>query len=98
MSEQSAGRALGGTLLDVVDLQVRYGAITAIKGISFTVRGGEIVALIGASGAGTATPQKTVSGRLPPAAGSIPFDVQRIDGTPPPHLIELGICHVPEGR
>jgi branched-chain amino acid transport system ATP-binding protein len=98
MSEQNAGRALGGTLLDVEDLQVRYGAITAIKGISFTVRDGEIVALLGANGAGKTTTQKTVSGMLRPAAGSITFDGQRIDGIPPHHLIELGICHVPEGR
>jgi branched-chain amino acid transport system ATP-binding protein len=98
MSEQSADRALGGTLLDVVDLQVRYGAITAIKGISFTVREGEIVALLGANGAGKTTTQKTVSGMLRPAAGSITFDGERIDGIPPHHLIELGICHVPEGR
>ena len=98
MSEQSAGRVLGDTLLDVVDLQVRYGAITAIKGISFNVREREIVALLGANGAGKTTTQKTVSGMMRPAAGSITFDGQRIDGIPPHHLIELGICHVPEGR
>jgi branched-chain amino acid transport system ATP-binding protein len=98
MSEQNAGRALGGTLLEVVDLQVRYGAITAIKGISFSVREGEIVALLGANGAGKTTTQKTVSGMLRPVAGSITFDGERIDGIPPHHLIELGICHVPEGR
>jgi branched-chain amino acid transport system ATP-binding protein len=98
MSEPTAGRALGETLLDVVDLQVRYGAITAIKGISFSVREREIVALLGANGAGKTTTQKTVSGMLRPAAGSITYDGQRIDGIPPHHLIELGICHVPEGR
>jgi len=98
MTEQNAGRALGGTLLDVVDLEVRYGAIAAIKGISFSVREGEIVALLGANGAGKTTTQKTVSGMLRPAAGSISYDGQRIDGIPPHHLIELGICHVPEGR
>jgi branched-chain amino acid transport system ATP-binding protein len=98
MTEQNAGRALGGTLLDVADLQVRYGAITAIKGISFSVREGEIVALLGANGAGKTTTQKTVSGMLRPAGGSITYDGQRIDGIPPHHLIELGICHVPEGR
>jgi branched-chain amino acid transport system ATP-binding protein len=98
MSEQTAGRVLGPTLLDVVDLQVRYGAITAIKGISFSVREREIVALLGANGAGKTTTQKTVSGMLRPAAGSITYDGQRIDGIPPHHLIELGICHVPEGR
>jgi branched-chain amino acid transport system ATP-binding protein len=98
MSEQTDGRVLGDTLLDVVDLQVRYGAITAIKGISFSVREREIVALLGANGAGKTTTQKTVSGMLRPAAGSITYDGQRIDGIPPHHLIELGICHVPEGR
>jgi branched-chain amino acid transport system ATP-binding protein len=97
MSDAAPGRA-GGVLLDVVDLQVKYGAITAIKGISFNVREGEIVALLGANGAGKTTTQKTVSGMLRPAAGSISFDGRRIDGIPPHHLIELGICHVPEGR
>ncbi|MCU1670621.1 MAG: transporter ATP-binding protein [Blastococcus sp.] len=85
-------------LLDVVDLEVRYGAITAIKGISFHVDEGEIVALLGANGAGKTTTQKTVSGMLRPAAGSITFDGHRIDGIPPHELINLGVCHVPEGR
>jgi branched-chain amino acid transport system ATP-binding protein len=97
MSAAAAG-GTAGVLLDVVDLQVKYGAITAIKGISFNVREGEIVALLGANGAGKTTTQKTVSGMLRPAAGSISFDGRRIDGIPPHHLIELGICHVPEGR
>jgi branched-chain amino acid transport system ATP-binding protein len=96
MSEQAQGSA--DVLLDVVDLQVRYGAIAAIKGISFHVNRGEIVALLGANGAGKTTTQKTVSGMLRPAAGSITFDGRRIDGIPPHQLIELGICHVPEGR
>jgi branched-chain amino acid transport system ATP-binding protein len=91
-------RVLGDVLLDVVDLQVRYGAITAIKGISFSVREGEIVALLGANGAGKTTTQKTVSGMLRPAYGSITFAGERIDGIPPHHLIDRGICHVPEGR
>jgi branched-chain amino acid transport system ATP-binding protein len=98
MSEQTGGRVAGDVLLDVADLQVRYGAITAIKGISFHVKEGEIVALLGANGAGKTTTQKTVSGMLRPAAGSITFDGQRIDGIPPHQLINVGICHVPEGR
>ena len=97
MSAAAAGGS-AGVLLDVVDLQVKYGAITAIKGISFHVNDGEIVALLGANGAGKTTTQKTVSGMLRPSAGSISFDGRRIDGIPPHHLIELGICHVPEGR
>jgi len=85
-------------LLEVSDLVVRYGAIAAIKGISFSVGEGEIVALLGANGAGKTTTQKTISGMLRPASGTITFDGQRIDGIPAHKLIELGICHVPEGR
>jgi branched-chain amino acid transport system ATP-binding protein len=98
MTAATPGRAVGDVLLEVVDLQVKYGAITAIKGISFDVREGEIVALLGANGAGKTTTQRTVSGMLRPAAGSITFDGRPIHGIPPHHLIELGICHVPEGR
>jgi branched-chain amino acid transport system ATP-binding protein len=86
------------TLLSVDGIQVRYGAIAALKGISFTVREGEIVALLGANGAGKTTTQKTVSGMLRPVAGSITFGGKRIDGIPAHELIQLGICHVPEGR
>ena len=85
-------------LLEVADLDVRYGAIRALKGISFSVGEGEIVALLGANGAGKTTTQKTVSGMLHPAAASITFDGRRIDGIPAHRLIGLGICHVPEGR
>ena len=85
-------------LLRVEELEVRYGAIKAIKGISFEVHEGEIVALLGANGAGKTTTQKTVSGMLRPSRGSITFDGQRIDGVPAHELISLGICHVPEGR
>jgi len=96
--QPAATRQLGDVLLDVVDLEVKYGAITAIKGISFDLREGEIVALLGANGAGKTTTQKTISGMLSPASGSITFAGQRIDGIPPHQLINLGVCHVPEGR
>jgi branched-chain amino acid transport system ATP-binding protein len=86
------------SLLRVDGIQVRYGAIVALKGISFEVGEGEIVALLGANGAGKTTTQKTVSGMLRPAAGSITYDGERIDGIPAHDLIRLGICHVPEGR
>jgi branched-chain amino acid transport system ATP-binding protein len=86
------------SLLDVADLEVSYGAIKAIKGISFHVDQGEIVALLGANGAGKTTTQKTISGMLRPSAGTIRFEGQRIDGIPAHRLIALGICHVPEGR
>jgi branched-chain amino acid transport system ATP-binding protein len=85
-------------MLEVVDLEVRYGAIRAIKGISFHVSEGEIVALLGANGAGKTTTQKTISGMLRPSAGRITFLGQRIDGVPAHELIRLGICHAPEGR
>jgi branched-chain amino acid transport system ATP-binding protein len=77
---------------------VRYGAIRAIKGISFHVSEGEIVALLGANGAGKTTTQKTISGMLRPSAGRITFLGQRIDSVPAHELIRLGICHAPEGR
>jgi len=85
-------------MLEVLDLEVRYGAIRAIKGITFHVGEGEIVALLGANGAGKTTTQKTISGMLRPSAGRINFLGQRIDGVPAHELIRLGICHVPEGR
>jgi len=88
----------GTRLLDVVDVEVRYGAIRALKGVSFHADEGEIVALLGANGAGKSTTQKTVSGLLSPVAGTITFDGQQIDGYPAHELVELGICHVPEGR
>jgi branched-chain amino acid transport system ATP-binding protein len=85
-------------ILQVNDIEVRYGAIRALKGISFEVNAGEVVALLGANGAGKTTTQKTVSGMLRPAKGSIVFDGERIDGIPAHDLIRRGICHVPEGR
>jgi branched-chain amino acid transport system ATP-binding protein len=85
-------------LLEVDSIEVRYGAIAALKGISFEVRAGEIVALLGANGAGKTTTQKTISGMMRPVSGSISFAGRRIDGIPAHELIGLGICHVPEGR
>jgi len=89
---------MSAPLLEVADIEVRYGNIRALKGVSFHVGSGEIVELLGANGAGKTTTQKTVSGMLRPAFGSITFDGQRIDGVPAHELIRLGICHVPEGR
>ena len=89
---------MSDVLLQVEDIEVRYGAIRALKGVSFEVNEGEVVALLGANGAGKTTTQKTVSGMLRPASGEILFDGERIDGIPAHHLISMGICHVPEGR
>jgi branched-chain amino acid transport system ATP-binding protein len=85
-------------MLEVDDIEVRYGAIRALKGVSFQVGTGEVVALLGANGAGKTTTQKTVSGMLRPVKGSVTFVGRRIDGIPAHDLIRLGICHVPEGR
>jgi branched-chain amino acid transport system ATP-binding protein len=85
-------------LLEVEDIEVRYGAIAALKGVSFRVREGEIVALLGANGAGKTTTQQTVSGLLRPARGQIRYRGERIDGIPAHEVVGLGICHVPEGR
>jgi branched-chain amino acid transport system ATP-binding protein len=86
------------SLLEVDDIEVRYGAIRALKGVSFHVDEGEVVALLGANGAGKTTTQKTVSGMMRPVSGEIRFDGERIDGLAAHDLIQLGICHVPEGR
>ena len=85
-------------LLRVDDIHVYYGAIHAIKGISFHVDEGEIVTLIGANGAGKSTTLQTVSGLLHPRGGSITFEGQSIAGVPTHKLVARGLAHVPEGR
>ena len=85
-------------MLEVKDLQVFYGRIQAIRGISFTVNEGEIVTLIGANGAGKTTTMKTMSGVRQVAVGSIAFDGQDITKLPPHRRVALGIGQSPEGR
>ena len=75
-----------------------YGQITAIKGISLRVETGEVVALIGANGAGKSTTLRTISGLLRPRAGDISFDGKRIDRMAPHDIVRMGISHAPEGR
>ena len=85
-------------LLKIDDIHVYYGAIHAIKGVSFEVNEGEIVALIGANGAGKSTILKTVSGLMHPRTGSISFDGQEIAHMEAYKLLRHGLAHVPEGR
>ena len=85
-------------MLKVEDMHVFYGAIHAIKGVSFHVDEGEIVALIGANGAGKSTILKTVSGLMHPRSGSISFMGQSIAHTDAYKLVRHGLAHVPEGR
>ncbi len=85
-------------MLKVNDINVYYGAIHAIKGVSFEVNEGEIVTLIGANGAGKSTILNTVSGLLKSKTGSIEFLGQPLSGVPAHKIVERGIAHVPEGR
>ena len=85
-------------LLSVQDINVYYGAIHAIKGVSFEVEKGEIVTLIGANGAGKSTTLKTISGLLRTKTGSITFQDENIGAVPAHKLIAKGLAQVPEGR
>src|SRR5215212_777244 len=85
-------------LLELHDVQVFYGRIQAIKGLSFTVGDGEVVTLIGANGAGKTTTLKAISGVRPVASGRVVFDGRDIPHVPPHKRVELGICQAPEGR
>ena len=87
-----------GTVLTVRDINVYYGAIHAIKGISFDVNRGEIVTLIGANGAGKSTTLHTISGLLRSKTGDIEFLESSIARTPAHKIVSKGISHVPEGR
>ena len=85
-------------ILKVDDIHVYYGAIHAVKGVSFEVKEGEIVALIGANGAGKSTILKPVSGLMHPRSGKIEFMGQDITHTDAFKLVRHGLAHVPEGR
>ncbi len=85
-------------LLEVKDLQVFYGVIQALKGISFTVEEGEIVTLIGANGAGKTTTMQTIIGLIPSRAGTITYEGTDITKFPSHKIVNRGMTQVPEGR
>jgi branched-chain amino acid transport system ATP-binding protein len=85
-------------LLDIQDLNVSYGAIRALQGISFHVDEGEIVSLIGANGAGKSTTLNTISGLIPPKSGAVRFRGEDITRMPAETIVRQGIVQVPEGR
>ncbi len=85
-------------MLEIKDIEVYYGMIQAIKGISFEVNEGEVIALIGANGAGKTTILHTITGLLSPSAGSVIFEGKDITKVPAHKIVSLGMAHVPEGR
>jgi branched-chain amino acid transport system ATP-binding protein len=85
-------------LLELDDVVVAYGNIRALKGLSLQVEDGEIVALLGANGAGKSTTLRVISGLMQPVSGSLRFAGQTIAGLSPGAIVKLGVAHVPEGR
>ena len=85
-------------MLELREVEVAYGNIRALKGISLTVAEGELVTLIGANGAGKSTTLKTISGLLRPKAGTLLYQDQTLDRLQPHQIVALGISHCPEGR
>lgn len=85
-------------MLTIKDLNVYYGVIQAIKGISFEVNEGEVIALIGANGAGKTTILHTITGLISPKSGSIDFEGNDLIKIPAHKIVSLGMAHVPEGR
>lgn len=85
-------------MLKVEDLQVYYGVINAIKGVSFEVNEGEVIALIGANGAGKTTILHTITGLISPKTGRVIFEDKDITKIPAHKIVNMGMAHVPEGR
>ncbi len=85
-------------ILSVNDINVHYGAIQALRGVSFHLNEGEIVTLIGANGAGKSTSLNTISGLLRPTTGRITYDGEEITSMAPPKIVSKGLIQVPEGR
>ncbi len=89
---------MSDVILSIKDLKVSYGGIEAVKGISFDVRRGEIVTLIGANGAGKSSTLRAIAGLVKPSGGSITFEGENITGADPTSIVKHGVTLVPEGR
>jgi len=85
-------------ILSVTDLNVHYGAIHALQGVSLAVERGRIVTLIGANGAGKSTTLRAISGLIRPTSGTIEFEGRSITKLPPHEIVRMGLAHAPEGR
>jgi branched-chain amino acid transport system ATP-binding protein len=85
-------------VLEIRDLVCGYGGVSALRGISLDVKAGQLVALIGANGAGKSTALRAISGLVPPRSGRMFFDGSDITGARPPRVLASGIAHCPEGR
>jgi len=86
------------TLLELEEVVAAYGEIQALRGLSLAVEEGEIVALLGANGAGKSTTLRVISGLMPAQSGTVRFAGRPIGGLPPGAIVKLGVAHVPEGR
>lgn len=85
-------------MLEIKNLTVNYGAITALRGVSLEVKAGDIVTLIGANGAGKSTTLRAISGLIKAQGGEILYEGRNVANLPPHQIVKLGISHVPEGR
>jgi len=89
---------MSGALLKVENLETYYGKVAALRGVSFEVREGQIVTLLGSNGAGKSTTLRTISGLISPSSGKVFFDGEDITNKPAHEIVERGLVHLPEGR
>jgi len=85
-------------MLEVKNIEVSYGPVNVVKGISFEIEAGSIVTILGANGAGKTTILRTISGLIEPEKGTVAFEGKSIHGLEPEEIVKMGISHVPEGR